>query len=314
MKIARIRRGGATLVARRADADRLAVLDVASVFDVRNDTPAAEHIPQDDVDEWLAPVPRPGKIIGVAMNNSASNARKISAPDHPAFFLKPASCLIGHRASIRIRRYYGSVHPEPELAVVIGETTRDVDARHALGRAFGYTVFNDVTGNGMRAEDLFHYHAVYSSADGSRTEKREQHLSYAARYKGSDTFGCIGPWLTTADDVADPDNLDVRCHVDGELIAEDSTRFYNYKVAEIISYISQFLTLERGDVVSCGTAFKAGQKRRSIHQANFQSTSGPVDVHIEGLGTLSNPVVIEDRPLGQWRLPPGDEPHREEGE
>ena len=71
-------------------------------------------------DAWYPPVRRPGKILGVAMNNSASNERKISAPDHPAFFLKPSSCLIGHGEPIRIRPYYGSVHPEPELAVVIG--------------------------------------------------------------------------------------------------------------------------------------------------------------------------------------------------
>jgi hypothetical protein len=67
-------------------------------------------------DAWYPPVRCPGKILGVAMNNSASNERKISAPDHPAFFLKPSSCLIGHREPIRIRPYYGSVHPEPELA------------------------------------------------------------------------------------------------------------------------------------------------------------------------------------------------------
>ncbi len=75
---------------------------------------------------WHPPVRRPGKICAVAMNNSASNERKISAPDHPAFFLKPASCLVGHGQPIRIRRYYGSVHPEPELALVIGRETRDV--------------------------------------------------------------------------------------------------------------------------------------------------------------------------------------------
>ena len=72
---------------------------------------------------WRPPVPNPGKIVGVAMNNSASNERKISAPDHPAYFLKPPSCLIGHQAAIHIRPYYGSVHPEPELAVVIGRMT-----------------------------------------------------------------------------------------------------------------------------------------------------------------------------------------------
>lgn len=253
--------------------------------------------------DWLPPVPDPGKVCGVAMNNSASNERKISAPDHPAFFLKPATCLIGHGQPIRIRRYYGSVHPEPELAVIIGRETRDVDAADAMDSVYGYTIFNDVTGNGMRADDLFHYWALYADDDQSgKLERREQHLSYAARYKGADTFGCMGPWLVTADEIPDPDNLNVYCRVGGESIAEDSTRFYNYRVAEIISYLSQFQTLMPGDILSCGTAFKPSPGRRSIHHANFQHVPGPVEVSIDGLGTLCNPVIIEDKPLGQWRL------------
>ena len=265
----------------------------------RNDAP---RIPADQV-SWRPPVPRPGKICAVAMNNSASNARKISAPDHPAFFLKPASCLVGHLEPIRVRRYFGSVHPEPELAVVIGSRARDVDAADALGAVFGYTIFNDVTGNGMRAEDRFHYYAVYASdSDPDKTERVEQHLSYAARYKGSDTFGAMGPWLVTRDEIEDPDDLAVECKVGGETVAEDSTRYYNYKVAEVVSFISQFLTLEPGDVISMGTAFQPGARRKSIHQANLQSVAGPVEIAIEGLGAQSNPVVVEDRPIGRWRL------------
>src|SRR5215470_16116608 len=96
---------------------------------------------------WRPPVRRPGKICGVAMNNSASNARKIKAPDHPAFFLKPASCLVGHLQPIRIHEYYGSVHPERELAVVIGRGGREIPAEKAHEAVFGYTICNDITGN-----------------------------------------------------------------------------------------------------------------------------------------------------------------------
>jgi 2-keto-4-pentenoate hydratase/2-oxohepta-3-ene-1,7-dioic acid hydratase in catechol pathway len=254
-------------------------------------------------DAWYPPVRTPGKICAVAMNNSASNARKISAPDHPAFFLKPASCLIGHLDPIRVRRYYGSVHPEPELAVVIGRPTRDVPAARALDTVFGYTIFNDVTGNGMRAEDMFHYWAIYPKKDNpNETERVEQHLSYAARYKGSDSFGVLGPWLVTRDEIADPDDLDVHCRMNGEVIAEDSTRYYNYKVAEVISFISYFHTLNPGDVISMGTAFKPSASRRSIHHANFQTVPGPVEISIAGLGIQQNPVVIEEQELGRWRL------------
>ena len=237
------------------------------------------------------------------MNNSASNARKISAPDHPAFFLKPPSCFIGHRETIRIRRYYGSVHPEPELAVVIGREAREVEAVDALDYVFGYTIVDDITGNGMRAEDMFHYWAIYADPNNpDETNRVEQHLSYAARYKGSDTFGVMGPWLVTADEVADPDSLDVICRVGGETIAEDSTRYYNYKVAEIISFLSFFMTLYPGDVISLGTAFKPAPGRRSIHHANLQTVAGPIEVEIEGLGTQMSDVEIDEKPLGQWRL------------
>ena len=134
-------------------------------------------------------------------------------------------------------------------------------------------------------------------------ERREQHLSYAGRYKGTDGFGVMGPWLVTADEIADPNDLAVRCRVGGETVAEDSTRFYNYRVEEVLSFISQFHTLFPGDVVSCGTAFKPSADRRSIHGANFQSVEGPVTIEIEGLGQQSNPVTVSDRPMGDWRIP-----------
>jgi 2-keto-4-pentenoate hydratase/2-oxohepta-3-ene-1,7-dioic acid hydratase in catechol pathway len=252
---------------------------------------------------WLPPVVAPGKVCAVAMNNSASNERKISAPDHPAFFLKPPSCLIGHNEAIRIRPYYGSVHPEPELALVIGKKARDVPSTSALEHVFGYTIFNDVTGNAMRAEDRFHYWAVYARADNpNETERVEQHLSYAARYKGTDTFGVMGPWLVTADSVSNPDDLSVHCKINGETIAEDSTRYYNYSVAEVVSFLSYFLTLNPGDVISLGTAFKPSpDRKRSIHHANLQTVPGPIEISIEGLGTQESTVVIEKKTLGAWR-------------
>jgi 2-keto-4-pentenoate hydratase/2-oxohepta-3-ene-1,7-dioic acid hydratase in catechol pathway len=273
----------------------------ASLEGIKNNEEIA-RIPADQV-TWYPPVRRPGKICAVAMNNAASNERKISAPDHPAFFLKPASCLVGHREPIRVRPYYGSVHPEPELAVVVGRQTRDIDAANALDAIYGYTIFNDVTGNGMRAEDMFHYYAVYAKKDNPHeTERVEQHLSYAARYKGTDTFGALGPWLVTKDEIANPDDLAVRCKMGGELIADDSTRYYNYKVAEVVSFISQFHTLMIGDVISLGTAFKPGATRKSIHLANFQKVAGPVEITIEGLGLQENPVVVEQKEIGAWRL------------
>ena len=269
---------------------------------ILDDPPKAAMISTDDI-TWHPPIRRPGKICGIAMNNSASNERKISAPEHPAFFLKPASCLIGHKQAVAIRSYYGSVHPEPELAVVIGSKTRDVDASEATQHIFGYTIFDDITGNGMRSEDLFQYYALYASDDDpDKLERREQHLSYAGRYKGTDSFGVMGPWLITRDEIPDPDNLAVTCKVGGELVAQDSTRFYNYKVAEIVSFISQFQTLHPGDVISCGTAFKPSADRKSIHHADLQKVDGPIEITIEVLGTQENPVIRKQMDIGDWRL------------
>jgi 2-keto-4-pentenoate hydratase/2-oxohepta-3-ene-1,7-dioic acid hydratase in catechol pathway len=181
--------------------------------------------------------------------------------------------------------------------------TRDVPAAGALDAVYGYTIFDDITGNGMRAEDRFHYWAVYAKQDNpAETERVEQHLSYAGRYKGTDTFGAMGPWLVTRDEIENPDDLPVTCKVGGELVAEDSTRYYNYKVAEVVSFISQFHTLYPGDVVSLGTAFKPGAGRKSIHQANLQSVAGPIQITIEGLGVQENPILIEQKELGAWRL------------
>jgi 2-keto-4-pentenoate hydratase/2-oxohepta-3-ene-1,7-dioic acid hydratase in catechol pathway len=274
----------------------------ALVEEILDDPPEAATISTENI-TWHPPILRPGKICGVAMNNSASNERKISAPGHPAFFLKPASCLIGHQQAVEIRSYYGSVHPEPELAVVIGKAARDVDAKNAVDHIFGYTIFDDFTGNGMRSEDLFRYYALYlSDDDPGKLERREQHLSYAGRYKGTDSFGAMGPWLVTRDEIPDPDNLAVTCKVGGEIVAQDSTRYYNYKVAEIVSFISQFQTLRPGDVISCGTAFKPAANRKSIHHANLQVVDGPVEVSIEGLGTQQIPVTRKKMDIGNWRL------------
>jgi 2,4-didehydro-3-deoxy-L-rhamnonate hydrolase len=254
---------------------------------------------------WHPPVRKPGKIVGVAMNNSASDSRKISAPEHPMFFLKPRTSLLGHMNEIEIRSYYGSVHPEPELAVIIGKRARDLDPQSALECVFGYSIMNDMTGNAMRSEDRVHYYALYASqADAKTLERREQHLSYAARYKGTDGFGPMGPWLATRDEIPDPGTLDVLCRVGTEVVAEDSTRYLTYSVPEILAFLSRFQTLEPGDVISMGTAFRQQPgAQRSIHGADLQRVEGPVTVEISGLGTLCTTVRRTAMELAEWRLP-----------
>jgi 2-keto-4-pentenoate hydratase/2-oxohepta-3-ene-1,7-dioic acid hydratase in catechol pathway len=107
----------------------------------------------------------------------------------------------------------------------------------------------------------------------------------------------------TRDEISDPDDLDVHCTIHGETSAEDSPRYYNYTVAEVISFISQFQTLMPGDILSLGTAFKPSGNRKSIHQANLQSVPGPIEITIAGLGRQQSPVIVEQRELARWRLP-----------
>ncbi len=254
---------------------------------------------------WYPPVRRPGKIIGVALNNSAADDRKISGPDHPAIFMKPATCLVGHREPIPVRPHYGKLHPEPELAVILGRGGKDIDPKRAMDQVFGYTIFNDMTGNGMRAEDRVHYWALYPKPDNpDEVEKVEQHLSYAARYKGTDGFGPAGPWLVTKDDIADPHDLDIVCSLDGEVFTKDNTRHYTFRVEEVIAFISRFMTLEAGDMISMGTAFRpSSTDARPLHAADLSRLDGPVEVSVSGLGRLVNPVRRDPAPSGDWRLP-----------
>ena len=275
-----------------------------ALVEVAIEDPEYERIPASDI-VWRPPIPRPGKICGVALNNSASDARKISAPDHPMFFLKPSTSLVGHLQPIVARPQYMGLHPEPELGVVISTLARCVDPSAAMDYVYGYTIVNDLTGNDMRAEDRVHYYALYPSpGNPDEVERREQHLSYAARYKGADGFGPMGPWLATADEVPDPHDLDITCSVAGEVVAEDNTWHYTYRVEEVVAYISRYLTLEPGDVISMGTAFRAGGRtRRPLHSANLARVGGACEVTISRLGTLSNPVEHGRTAPGDWRLP-----------
>jgi len=284
----------ATMMALIEDGSRGREAAEAAFRHVQANRDAVAGVPSGEV-RWHPPVRKPYKICGVALNNSASDSRKLSVQDHPLFFLKPASCLVGHNEPIRVRDYYGSVHPEPELAVIISRTCKDVSEEDALDYVFGYSIMNDMTGNAMREQDMVHYYALYASKDDPNVlEKREQHLSYAARYKGSDTFGPMGPYIVTRDDVPDPHVLDVRAWHKDELIAEDSTAYYTYSVPKVISFISRFHTFWPGDVISMGTAFRPKEgSKRSLHLANITALGGPLSVEISGLGRLENPVVRE---------------------
>ena len=241
---------------------------------------------------WRAPVPNASKICCLALNNSANADRILKGPDHPAMFVKPPSTLTGHGQPIACRPVYGRVHPEPELAVVIGRRAKDVRAEDAYAHVFGYTVHNDITSPTMRADDTFHYRAIHPRGDSREVEYVDTWVSYPGRYKCSDTFSPMGPWLVTRDEIADAHDLVIRCSHKGELVTEDSTANLFFKVPEVIAYLSGFLTLLPGDIVSMGTALKSGGGG-AVQNIDLNRLGGPVSVEIEGIGLLSNPVVWE---------------------
>lgn len=251
---------------------------------------SGERVPVASV-EWLPPVRRPGKILCVALNNSANPDRIMSGPDTPAMFVKPSSSLVGHGRAIRLREEYGRVHPEPELAVVIGRGGADIPVADAPAHVFGYTIINDLTSPSMRGADTFHYRAIHPDPEDPEGVKYvDSWVSYPARYKGADTFGPLGPWVATADDIPDPHALRVTCSHDGELVTDDNTANLRFSVAEVVSFASRYLTLEAGDVIAMGTALRRSAKGGAVQNVDLTRLGGTIEVAIEGIGVLSNPV------------------------
>ena len=241
---------------------------------------------------WYAPVRRPSKICCLALNNSANSDRILQGPKHPAMFIKPASSLVGHGGAIECKPHYGRVHPEPELAVVIGKTAKNIAARDAYDYVFGYTIHNDITSPTMRAEDTFHYRAIHPKAgDAKAIEYVDTWVSYPGRYKCCDTFAAMGPWLVTKDEISDPHNLTVSCSHQGQLVTEDNTENLFYKIPEVLEFLSSHLTLEAGDIVSMGTALKKSAQGGAVQNIDLNKLGGPVSVTIEKIGTLTNDVV-----------------------
>jgi 2-keto-4-pentenoate hydratase/2-oxohepta-3-ene-1,7-dioic acid hydratase in catechol pathway len=305
VKLGTVQRDGALRVAVAADDERAALLDpdvtmTGLIGDWAAARPAVERavaqaalIPVGEL-EWLPPVPRPGKVVCIALNNSANADRIMSGPAHPAAFTKPASSLLGHGRPIRLKRSYGRVHPEPELAVVIGSGGSSISPAAAVEHVFGYTIINDLTSPTMRAEDTFHYRAIHPRSDGAEgIEYVDTWVTYPARYKGTDGFGPIGPWIATADEVPDPHALTVSCAHAGRLITSDSTANLTHKVADVIAFLSSYMTLEPGDIIAMGTALRASAAGGSaIQNIDLVALGGPIEVTISGIGTLVNPVEV----------------------
>jgi 2-keto-4-pentenoate hydratase/2-oxohepta-3-ene-1,7-dioic acid hydratase in catechol pathway len=251
--------------------------------------------------DWCAPILDPSKVIGVAMNNKGIRKEAHKEPTVPSYFLKPPSCLLGHDKKVVVLEKYGETIPELELAAVIGKRGRDIPVEKALDYVFGYTIVDDVTSHGIkfgmdslattRAPHLTRpHHFAWRHRRGP--DDNDIYFVYHTRSKGSDTFGPMGPWITTADEVANPNALEVSGTFDGEPFAVDSTSNFRFSVQEVIADASEWFTLEPGDVICFGTTAKGVGKYPDGHRGiNMHEMQGEIGITIQGLGTLRHGIA-----------------------
>ena len=215
------------------------------------------------VDEitWLPPVVA-SKAVGLALNY-ADHAEELQmkSPEDPALFFKPPSSFVGHGAAVVYPAGVEYMHYEVELVVVVGRRCRRVKAEHADDYIRGYTIGNDVT-----VRDFV-----------------KNFYRPPVRAKGYDTFGPLGPFVATLDEVSSPANLGLRAYVNGELRQEGNTSKLLRPVPELMEYISMIMTLEPGDLIWTGTP-------KGISHVFPGDT---MRLEIDGLGALENPVVAE---------------------
>ncbi|MDX6405225.1 MAG: hypothetical protein QOH70_2680 [Blastocatellia bacterium] len=212
------------------------------------------------------PAVHPSKILAIG-RNYADHAIEGGAapPSAPLIFNKLPNSLSAHNAPIVLPEISQKVDYEAELAVVIGRAAKRVSEAAALDYVFGYSLINDVS-----ARDL-------QFGDGQWT-----------RGKGLDTFAPLGPFITTRDEIADVQALKIEGRLNGEVMQSSNTAKMIFKVAYLVSYISQGITLEPGDVIATGTPEGVGVFR---NPPVLLKAGDVYEVEIEGLGTLRNPVV-----------------------
>ena len=215
----------------------------------------------------LAPVAKPGKYLAIGMNykKHADEARKlgITVPEHQVWFNKQTTCICGP---------YDEIDPgvtekldyEAELGLVIGAPAKGVKQADALKHVFGYFVANDIS-----ARDW------------------QQHTPTFTMGKSFDTHGPIGPWIITADEVPDPQNLELRCYVNDELRQQTSTGDMVHRIANQIEYLSTAFTLESGDLIATGTPSGVGI---AMNPPVFLQPGDVVRCEIDGIGAIENRV------------------------
>lgn len=238
-------------------------MDVVAIASapVRKEMPLSEtHL--------LATVPRPSKIwaVGFGYSDHRAEVGYSGVAEEPVIFMKAPSSVIGTRESIRFPRVApNDVDYEGELAVVIGRRATDVSEADAYAYVAGYTICNDVSARDVQK---------------GRIPGRVADVSAA---KSFDTFTPMGPALATIDEFADPNDLQLRTWVDGELRQDARTSQLIHPVPALVSYLSRQTTLEPGDIIMTGTPSGVGHKR-----GLFLRSGNEIRIEIEGIGALIN--------------------------
>lgn len=227
----------------------------------------ASKLPQVASDVRLGPpVANVGKIICVGLNYADHAAESgMPVPTEPVLFMKATSAIVGPNDPVILPRGATKTDWEVELGIVIGSRAQYVDQADALKHVAGYCIVNDVSERAFQLER------------GGQWDKG----------KSADSFAPIGPWLVTPDEISDTANLDLRLEVNGELRQQGNTRTMIFTVGEIVSYVSQFMTLHPGDVISTGTPPGVGA---GMNPPQFLVDGDHMRLSIAGLGEQQQQV------------------------
>jgi 2-keto-4-pentenoate hydratase/2-oxohepta-3-ene-1,7-dioic acid hydratase in catechol pathway len=212
---------------------------------------------------WLAPVPRPGKIMAIGLNYADHIAESGAAtPEHQTWFSKAVTAAQAPYADVQLPKASTRVDYEAELVAVVGKGGRHISCQDAAAHVFGWCAGNDVS-----------------------VRDWQMRTSQWILGKSFDTHAPFGPWIVTADEVPDPHALPIRCFVNGEKRQESNTRHLVFDVWAQLEHLSQAMTVEPGDVIFTGTPAGVGMAMRP---PAFLKDGDVVRVEIEGVGAIEN--------------------------
>ena len=218
----------------------------------------------------LAPIPDPPKIICLTFNYPAhAKEQNLVSPKEPVIFIKPRTTLCGTDSDIMCPNFIKQLDYEIELAVIIGKTCKNVDESRSMDYIFGYMVFNDVSARDIQMRD-----------------------KQFTRGKSFDTFAPCGPWITSADEVTDPQDLQLVTKINGQNRQDSSTKNMFIKIPSIISELSNVMTLEKGDIIVTGTPDGVALNNPSTP---FLKNGDKIEMEIEKLGRIQNTVKFFDQ-------------------